>query len=116
MNGHGTGVSYWMIALPVFGMGLGMGLCVSILTNVIVAEVPSNSAGAASGVLNAILQLGAAAGIAVVGAVFVSLADGRRGGDLYHAAPAALWYNAAAFLVAALLTTLLPRAARGRQK
>ncbi|MEU6409502.1 hypothetical protein [Microbispora sp. NPDC046933] len=52
----------------------------------------------------------------MVGAVFAGLADDRGGASLYFAAPATLWYDAAAFLLAALLTTLLPRAARGSQQ
>ncbi|MFI6498047.1 MFS transporter [Nonomuraea typhae] len=115
MESDGTGVSYWTITLPVLGMGLGMGLCVSILTNVILADVPPDSAGAGSGVLNAVLQLGAAIGIAVVGALFAASAAGGTGAVLYSAASTTLWYNAASFLVAALLAALLPRAARGPQ-
>lgn len=116
MHGYGSDVSYPAIALPVLGMGLGMGLCVPILTNVIVADVPTDSAGAASGVLNAVLQLGTTAGIALVGVVFFALADGRGGESLYAAAPATLWYNASAFLVAALLASLLPRAVRAPRR
>ncbi|WP_246267160.1 MFS transporter [Nonomuraea typhae] len=115
MESNGTGVSYWTITLPMLGMGLGMGLCVSILTNVILADVPPDSAGAGSGVLNAVLQLGAAIGIAVVGALFAAAAAGGTGALLYSAASDTLWYNAAAFLVAAVLAVLLPRTARGAQ-
>jgi predicted MFS family arabinose efflux permease len=115
MSSYGSTVSYWSIALPVLVMGCGMGLCVSILTNVILAEVPSHSAGAGSGVLNAMLQLGTAIGIAVVGGIFFGLTSNDTGsstGDFFPAASTTLWFNAAVFLLAALLTPMLPRTAR----
>lgn len=115
MNNYGPQVSYWSITLPMLLMGCGMGLCVSILTNVILAEVPSHSAGAGSGVLNAALQLGAAVGIAVVGVIFFSLSATGAGSpaeNFVSAAATTLWYNAAVFFLTALLTSLLPRTAR----
>jgi MFS family permease len=116
----GTDVSFWQLALPILVMGLGMGLCVSILTTVVLAAVPDRSAGAGSGVTNAVLQFGAAAGVAVVGTLMFALATDAGSADpdavarsFADAATKALWYNAAVFLLAALLTPLLPRAARG---
>jgi len=44
--------------------------------------------------------------------VFFGLAGGKGGESLCSAAPPTPWYNAAAFFVAALLPSLLPRAAR----
>jgi MFS family permease len=106
LSAAGPNVTFWHVALPVLGMGAGMGLCVSILTNVVLADVPLNAAGAGSGVTNAVIQLGTAVGIAISGAIFFGL-DG-------HAASTALalWYNAGAFAVAALLTPFLPRGTR----
>ncbi|WP_283132823.1 MFS transporter [Rhizohabitans arisaemae] len=112
MTARGTAVSAWEIALPLLAAGLGMGMCVSLLTDVIVADIPADSAGAGSGVLNAVLQLGTAIGIALVGLIYAGLADPSGGAHPVTAAPTTLWYNAAAFLVAALLTPLLPRTAR----
>ncbi|MEV0346975.1 MFS transporter [Nonomuraea sp. NPDC050680] len=112
---YATDISYWVIAPPVLVMGLGFGLCVSILTNVILTGVPADSAGAGSGVLNAMLQLGTAAGIAIVGVIFVSLANGQDTTSLYFAASTTLWYNAAVFLVALLLAMALPPAPRGTE-
>lgn len=114
----GTSVSFWQLALPILVMGLGMGLCVSILTTVVLAAVPDRSAGAGSGVTNAVLQFGAAVGVAVVGTLLFALTNESTGDpaaaarSFADAATKALWYNAAVFLLAALLTPLLPRAAR----
>lgn len=114
MSSSGTTVSWWEVATPTLVMGLGMGLCVSILTNVVLADVPEHNAGAGSGVTNAILQLGAAAGIAIVGLIFFGqLSSGPPTAEtVTSAASTTLWYNAAVFLVSAALTPLLRPARR----
>ncbi|MEU8155592.1 MFS transporter [Micromonospora sp. NPDC048986] len=103
----GMTVTFWQLAAPILVMGLGMGLCVSIVTTVVLADVPPRNAGAGSGVTNAVLQLGAAVGVAVVGAIFFSLLDSR---DFPDAAATALCYNAGAIALAVLLTPFLPAA------
>lgn len=77
LDAAGPDVTFWHVALPVLGMGIGMGLCVSILTNVVLADVPLHSAGAGSGVTNAVLQLGTAVGVAIVGVIFFGLTASR---------------------------------------
>lgn len=95
-------------------MGLGMGLCASILTGVVLAGVPQRDAGAGSGVANATLQLGAALGIAVVGTVQFALTGSGPDAPsrMYDAASTTLWWNAGAFLLGVLLIPLLPRPTR----
>ncbi|MET8040390.1 MFS transporter [Micromonospora sp. NPDC005215] len=110
---EGMTVTYWQLAAPILVMGLGMGLCVSIVTTVVLADVAPRNAGAGSGVTNAVLQLGAAVGVAIVGAVFFSLLESR---DFPDAAGTALWYNAAVIALAVLLTPFLPAAARAPQE
>jgi MFS family permease len=110
---EGMSVTFWQLAAPILVMGLGMGLCVSIVTTVVLADVPPQNAGAGSGVTNAVLQLGAAVGVAVVGAIFFSLLESRNFPD---AAGTALWYNAAVIALAVLLTPFLPAAARAHQE
>ncbi|GAA4947596.1 MFS transporter [Streptomonospora halophila] len=117
----GPQVTWWQVALPVLATGLGMGMCVPILASVVLADVPADSAGAGSGVANAVMQLGTAFGVAVVGVLFFWLAT--TGAPVDPAVPAhrqafsdaaavTLWYNAGAFLVALLLVPMLPRAAQ----
>lgn len=116
----GPGVEVWQVALPVLLTGAGMGTCVPVLTGVVLADVPADDAGAASGVANAVMQLGTAVGVAVVGVLFFGLAGdapadpggAARGRAFSDAAAATLFYNAAVFLVCLLLVPLLPRAAR----
>lgn len=54
-----------MAAFAVYGLGNGM--IVPLLTGIVLAQVPLRDAGAGAGVLSTAQQLGAAAGIAVVG-------------------------------------------------
>lgn len=56
-------------ALPLAGVGFGMGCVIAPLTTEALREVPTVLAGAASGMLNTSRQLGAATGLAVIGAV-----------------------------------------------
>lgn len=113
----GPAATWWQVALPVLVTGLGMGMCVPILASVVLADVGEENAGAGSGVANAVMQLGTAMGVAVVGVLFFWLATGdpagpNRGEAFSGAAATTLWCNAGAFLVALLLVPLLPRAAR----
>lgn len=114
-------VTWWQVALPVLVTGLGMGMCVPILASVVLADVSEDSAGAASGVANAVMQLGTALGVAVVGALFFWLATTGAPADptdpahrlaFSDAAATTLWYNAGVFLLALVLVPLLPRAAQ----
>ncbi|MEU4831521.1 MFS transporter [Streptosporangium sp. NPDC023615] len=92
-------------------IGFGMGLCVPILTGVVLGDVPADDAGAGSGVVNTGIQFGTAAGITIVGVVFFALVAAGTGDltDRFGAATATtLWYNVGVFALAALLSPLLP--------
>ena len=68
-------VGMWFVPreLAIFVAGFGTGLVLAPLFNVILAGVEDHEVGTASGVLNAVQQLGAAVGVAVVGTVFFGL-------------------------------------------
>src|SRR2546430_2752341 len=70
---YGVTTSAWALAPAIFVAGLGMGLVLAPLFNVILAGVEDHEVGTASGVINAVQQLGAAVGVAVVGTLFFSL-------------------------------------------
>ncbi|MFT3714079.1 MAG: DHA2 family efflux MFS transporter permease subunit [Archangium sp.] len=59
----------WLI-VPELLCGLGMGAVISPLFNFILSGVKSDEVGSASGVLNAVQQLGGATGIATIGTIF----------------------------------------------
>jgi MFS family permease len=66
----GDGPASWHLAPLLLAGGLGMGLVMPILMDFVLAGVPSRDAGAASGVLNMVMQVGAAAGVAAIGVIF----------------------------------------------
>ncbi|MEU7895457.1 MFS transporter [Nonomuraea sp. NPDC049152] len=108
----GTEVTSWQILPCLFVSGLGMGMCVGIAVNVVLGDVPLNDAGAGSGVLNSLIQIGGAVGVALVGVIFFGMTDGTRDPAAFSdAAATTLWYNVAVFALAALLSPFLPRGA-----
>jgi MFS family permease len=105
--GSATGdVSALSLAGPELLAGIGMGAMLAPLFDFVLAGVDDHEVGSASGVLNALQQLGGAVGIAVIGTVFFSI-DG-----LVDAFQTVLWIEAATLVVAAILVTLLPNRAR----
>ncbi|MFC8124633.1 DHA2 family efflux MFS transporter permease subunit [Streptomyces sp. NPDC057302] len=62
--------SWWAVALMLFAYGIGIGFATAQVTNVVLAEVPQESAGQGSGIQSAFRQLGSALGIAALTTVF----------------------------------------------
>ncbi|MEA2297273.1 MAG: hypothetical protein QOF77_209 [Solirubrobacteraceae bacterium] len=108
-GGGDGGVTSWALAPGLLVVGLGMGLFIVPLFDTILAAVTDREIGSASGVLNALQQLAAALGVAVLGTVFFTAA---AGGDFVGALGRTLWWQVG--LMAAMLaaTPLLPRRAR----
>ena len=103
----GPGLSTWQLAPALFVMGAGMGLVFVPLLPFILASVDPDDAGSASGIANAVQQIGGALGIAVVGAVFFSqLATTASYGNAFTAAAA---LQLALLAASAVLTLFLPR-------
>jgi EmrB/QacA subfamily drug resistance transporter len=102
-------VTTWGLLGPLLAVGMGMGLFIVPVFDTVLAAVTDTETGSASGVLNAIQQLGGAIGVAVLGTVFFSV--------LSHAGFAAalrrtLWWEVGVMVAVLALTPLLPRAAR----
>jgi EmrB/QacA subfamily drug resistance transporter len=66
---YGPGVSQWNIRPVIFVFGLGMGLILPSLADVIIAGVHQRNAGAASGIINTGMQVGNAIGVAIIGVI-----------------------------------------------
>ncbi|MGW5738769.1 MULTISPECIES: DHA2 family efflux MFS transporter permease subunit [Streptomyces] len=62
--------SWWAVALMLFVYGIGVGFATAQVTNVVLAEVPPESAGQGSGIQSAFRQLGSALGIAALTTVY----------------------------------------------
>jgi sugar phosphate permease len=103
---EGTDPGYWPLAAGLFIGGLGLGLVVPILINVILAGVPARDAGSAGGVHSTAIQIGGALGIGTLSTAFFARAK--------HYGPAlgvVLVASAIVYVVAALVMLMLPKAA-----
>ena len=88
--------------------GAGLALLVIPLVNVVLAAVPADAAGGASGLFTTVQQLGGAIGVAVIGTVFFDyLGTHSFTAAFTHTAP----YAAGAFLVSGALSLVRPRTA-----
>jgi MFS family permease len=108
---HATGddLSTWKLFVPELFAGIGMGMALAPLFDFVLAAVDEHEVGSASGMLNAVQQLGAALGIAVLGTVFFSYAS-------HHGMVAAfernLWVECGLLIALTALVFVLPKRAR----
>ncbi len=105
-----TGTGYFpSIALPMVLLGLGIGTAFIPLTNLSIAGVAPDDAGAASGLVNVAQQVGGTLGLAVMVNVFSAAsrhATGTARDQLAHAVSTAL-VGSACFIAFALIVTVL---------
>jgi EmrB/QacA subfamily drug resistance transporter len=101
--------------LPGFALfGVGLGFASSQLTNVVLSEIPAESAGAASGANTTVRQIGSALGIAVIGSLLTTQTAHALGSGhpievaLPDAARPALLFAAAVVTVGTCLSFLIP--------
>jgi EmrB/QacA subfamily drug resistance transporter len=109
LGAAGAGLNGWALAPSLLGMGIGIGMAMTPFFDITLAGVELDMVGSASGVLNANQQLGATAGIAVLGTVFFGLLED---GDPTGAVTVVLWLTAALMAGSVVLAWLLPKRAR----
>ena len=99
--------------LPLFVYGLGQGNLQAPLVNFILADVPPQDAGSASGVVTTVQQLSFALGVAVIGGVFaVSLGPDPAAAKYGEAFVHALAWNIGLLAVTFVAAFALPRRQR----
>lgn len=86
-SAKGAQIGTWHMVTPLFMLGLGFGAVASPIPQFALADVPHKDAGSASGLINTMMQLGLALGIALVGAVFFSPLGGIIGEKADAVAP-----------------------------
>jgi EmrB/QacA subfamily drug resistance transporter len=92
-----------------FLAGLGLGLVVAPMFDIVLAAVTDRETGSASGVLNASQQLATSIGVAVFGTVFF---DAIARGDFHSGLVRAMVVEAGVMVALVVLSPLLPRYAR----
>ncbi|HEY3873362.1 MAG TPA: MFS transporter [Actinocrinis sp.] len=109
----GVRVGSWQIAPVMFFVGLGNGLVLPTVLNVVLAGVAKDLAGAASGVLVTMQQVGTAVGVAAIGALFFGmLGAGPDATRFRHATVVALAADAALVALTGLCIAALLRSRR----
>ena len=105
---YGAAVTTWDLVPGLVAAGLGLGAVIAPLADIVLARVPSQHAGSASGVFNTGLQLGNSIGIAVIGVIFFGMLGSQSGAAAHAVAP-----ELRPALVAAGLPAARRRAGRG---
>jgi EmrB/QacA subfamily drug resistance transporter len=113
LRSDGGAVTAWALAGPLAIAGFGMGMVFVPMFDVILAGVAPHELGSASGLLEAVQQLGMSIGIAAVGTVLFDHLGGRHGPAAFVGASGQAMLVAVGFLAAAWLAVFwLPRHAR----
>jgi len=84
---YGPAVTTWDLVPGLVAAGLGLGAVIAPLADIVLARVPRQEAGSASGVFNTGLQLGNSIGIAVIGVVFFGMLGSQAGPAATAVAP-----------------------------
>jgi len=105
----GVNGSPWPVVPGLVVAGAGLALILIPLGNVVLAAVPPEAAGGASGLFSTAQQLGGAVGVALLGTIFFGwvTAGHTFAAAMSHSAP----YAIGAFALCAALSLLLPRTA-----
>lgn len=101
----------WMLVATVFVGGFGQGIAMPRLFNMALQDVPPAQGGVAAGVVNSMLQVGAAISVAAIGTLFFAVLGEATGAAAYaHAFGIAMIAVVAALLSAAILSAVPTRA------
>ncbi len=65
--------------MPLLVLGIGQGVAIILLTQLGMADVPDEHAGAGSGLVNTAHQLGGSVGLAILASVFVAVSGHHPG-------------------------------------
>jgi EmrB/QacA subfamily drug resistance transporter len=84
---YGAAVTTWELVPGLVAAGLGLGAVIAPLADIVLARVPAQEAGSASGVFNTGLQLGNSIGIAVIGVIFFGMLGSQSGPAATAVAP-----------------------------
>jgi EmrB/QacA subfamily drug resistance transporter len=114
----GATIGAWSLALPLFIGGIGNGLFIAPNQDFILASVPRQDAGSASGMLATAQRVGSALGIASVGTLFFSNIHVKPevnalGKAFSHATEVATLLNVGLVIIAVFLVFILPKNTRG---
>jgi EmrB/QacA subfamily drug resistance transporter len=113
LESAGTSVGSWDIVGPMLVSGIGMGAIWVPMFEIIVGDVADHEVGSASGVLQAVQQLGMSLGIAAIGTVFFgAIGSHAARADFVSAAELTTLITVGLIAAAFAVSHLLPKQAR----
>ncbi|MFG2632237.1 MFS transporter [Streptomyces sp. NPDC048473] len=112
----GVHTAYTTVIAPMALCGIGMSLYFAPLAHLVMSSVPHTDQGMASGVSNAVRELGGVLGIAILTAVFTAHGNLDTASHFMHGLTPALWTGAAAVTTAAFLILLVPHEPPARRR
>ena len=117
VSGVGESIERIAFIIPMFLGGVGLGLAIAPMYQLTLMKVPGRDAGSGSGALQAIQQMGAAFGVAIISEIFFAtipkqMAAGATLHDAFKAGfLSATWYNMCVYvLIAVAILALKPSA------
>ncbi len=84
LDAVGTDLVSWQVAPVLFTAGLGLGLFIAPLSNIVLSGISGRETGSASGVLSTLQQVGGALGVAVIGVLLFGLLGGQAAAAAEH--------------------------------
>jgi len=117
LHDAGTGIGAWDFAGPLFVSGIGMGAVFMPLFDIVVGGLADHEVGTASGLLQALQQLGSALCVAVIGTAFFGTlgAYADRSRDFLAAAELTTLIVIALLGLAFVVGFFMPRRAKGQE-
>jgi EmrB/QacA subfamily drug resistance transporter len=114
----GTAVGSWDFVAPLLISGIGMGMVWVPMFEIIVGDVADHEVGSASGVLQAVQQLGMSLGVAAIGTIFFGALGSQvdRTRDFLEAAQQTTLISVGLVAVAVAIGFLLPKRARSGEE
>jgi EmrB/QacA subfamily drug resistance transporter len=102
------GVSYGTLVPPLIVAGIGTAMCFPTVANAVVGSVPVNDTGVAAGTNNALREIGAVFGVAILSAVFIAHGDYSSPEKFIEGFKAAEYVAGAIALVGVIAAFLAP--------
>ncbi|MFF7146182.1 MFS transporter [Streptomyces nodosus] len=103
---YGSGLHSWQLIPGLVISGFGMAMVAGTLVNIVLAKVPREHSGPASSLVNTTIQVGVAAGVALIGTVyFGQLEDGH---SPVRSAEVGLWVVVGLYVLSAAVAFVLP--------
>lgn len=103
---YGHGLRSWQLAPGLAVAGFGMAMVAGTLVTIVLAKVPPRHSGPASSLVNTTIQVGVAAGVALVGTVYFGQLDGGR--SPVRSAEVGLWLVVGLYVLSAAAAFALP--------